>query len=57
MKFLSKTCKIPLFDNKRNHNILNELKTRAAFYQSTTVQTNRQDLVVQLIEPDLSKLL
>ena len=55
MKFLSKNHKIPLFDNKRNHTILNELQTRADVFQSTTIQTNRQDLVVELIDPDSSK--
>ena len=57
MKFLNKNRKIPLFDNKINHNILKELKTRALFFQSTTIQTNRQDLVVELIDPDSRKLL
>jgi len=57
MKFLSKNYKIPLFDNKRTHNILNELKTRAVFFQSKTTETNQQDVVVELIDPDSSKLL
>jgi hypothetical protein len=57
MKFISKNRKIPLFDNKRNQNILNEFTTRAVFFQSITIQTNRQDVVVELIDPDSSKLL
>jgi hypothetical protein len=57
MKFLCKNRKILPFDNKINHNILNELKTRTVFFQSTTTQTNRQDMVVELIDPDSSKLL
>jgi len=57
MKFLSETRKIPLLGNKRNRNILNELKIRAVFFQSTTIETHRQDLVTKLIDPDSSKML
>jgi hypothetical protein len=57
MKFLSKNRKIPPLDNKRNRNILNELKTRAVFFQLTTIEANRHDVVTELIDPDSSKLL
>jgi hypothetical protein len=57
MNFQSKNRKIPLFDNNKNHNILNELKTRSVFCQSTTIQTNRQYLLVELIDPESSNLL